>query len=178
MKLSKKGKIKLIVCICLVALVVIGFTLGTNEDVVSAIDNASTPVYNDCIVEIKGEVNREGIYSIKESARVNDLIILANGLTSEADVSSVNLAEKVSDGMVIIIPKLVVKENDEVMGKVSINDATKEELMTLTGIGEAKSLAIISYRINNNGFKRLEDLMNVSGISERIFNNIKDKITI
>ena len=178
MKLTKKGKVKLIISICLVSIVVIGFILGSNEEVVSAIETISTPDYDECIVEIKGEVNREGIYSIKENARVNDIIILANGLTSDADISSINLAEKVSDGMVIIIPKLMETDEDFKLGKININNATKEDLMTLTGIGEAKALSIISYRVNNGSFKKIEDIMNVSGISERIFSNIKDKITI
>ncbi len=176
MKLGKKGKVRLIVGVCVLSFIVIGFILGNNEEVVSAIDNMSTPIYDDCIVEIKGEVNREGIYSIKSSARVNDLIILANGFTKHADTSSVNLAEKVSDGMVIIIPKLDdVNQNDD---KININTASKDELMKLNGIGEAKAVAIISYRVSNNGFKKIEDILNVSGISERIYTNIKDQITV
>lgn len=71
------------------------------------------------------------------------------------------------------------EQNNEVSdNKVSINNATKDELMTLKGIGEAKALAIIEYREKNNGFKVLEDIMNVSGIGEAAFNKIKDSITL
>ena len=66
----------------------------------------------------------------------------------------------------------------ESIKKVSINNATKDELMTLNGIGEAKALAIIDYRLKNNGFKTLEDIMKVSGIGEAAFNKIKDFITL
>jgi len=62
--------------------------------------------------------------------------------------------------------------------KISINNGTKEELMTLSGIGEAKALAIIKYREENNGFQKLEDIMNVSGIGEAAYNKIKDYITL
>ena len=61
---------------------------------------------------------------------------------------------------------------------VSINNATKEELMTLSGIGEAKALAIISYREENGPFSRIEDLMNITGIGEKMFDKIKDYITL
>jgi len=62
--------------------------------------------------------------------------------------------------------------------KISINTASKEELMTLSGIGEAKALAIISYRETNGYFKSIEDIMNVSGIGESLYNKIKDSITV
>ncbi len=62
--------------------------------------------------------------------------------------------------------------------KISLNKASKEELMALTGIGESKALAIIEYREKNNGFKSLEELMNVSGIGEKAYEKIKDNITL
>ncbi len=62
--------------------------------------------------------------------------------------------------------------------KISLNSATKEELMTLTGVGENKALAIIKYREENNGFKKIEDIMNVSGIGEKAFEKIKDNLKL
>ena len=70
------------------------------------------------------------------------------------------------------------KNETEGSNKVSLNNASKEELMTLSGIGESKALAIIEYRSKNNGFKVLEDIMNVSGIGESLYNKIKDNITL
>jgi competence protein ComEA len=61
---------------------------------------------------------------------------------------------------------------------VNINTASAEELMTLTGIGEAKAESIIRYREENGGFQRIEDLMEISGIKEGVFEKIKDDIII
>ena len=70
------------------------------------------------------------------------------------------------------------KQTQEENSKVNINKATKEEIMTLSGIGESKALAIIKYREENNGFKDISEIMNVSGIGEALFNKIKEFITI
>lgn len=71
------------------------------------------------------------------------------------------------------------KDNsDNKKGKISINNATKEELMTLSGIGEAKAAAIIKYRDENGGFKTLDDLKKVTGIGDSMYEKIKDNITL
>lgn len=62
-------------------------------------------------------------------------------------------------------------------GKVSLNTGTLDELLTIPGIGESKAKLIIEYR-NKNGFKQIEDIMNVKGIGDGIFEKIKDYITI
>lgn len=157
-------------------------------------------------VDIKGMVVNEGVYSIDNGKRVIDVIELAGGLKDGANTRFVNLAKIVSDGEVIVIysndeidkakePKIVYVDtpcvceevkndaclvdniNKENNGKININTSSAEELKTLDGIGEAKANSIIDYRNKNGNFKSIEDLLNVSGISEKIFNNIKDKIT-
>ena len=65
-----------------------------------------------------------------------------------------------------------------VIGKININTATVEELDTLPGIGEAKARAIIEYRENESPFLKPEDIMNVSGIGEKTYENIKDYIVV
>ena len=64
------------------------------------------------------------------------------------------------------------------MTKVSINNASIEELMTLPGIGESKAKDIIDYRTKNGPFKKLEDLKNIHGIGENVYNNLKENITL
>lgn len=173
---SKKIKIILIGIGSLLILFICFINNDNKEENNNIIQNNNSINYNDCVVEIKGEVNKTGIYSVSSEARVNDVILLAGGLTINADISNINLAEKVEDGMVIFIPSKKIENNESDL--ININTATKEELLTLNGIGEAKAIAIITYRNNNNGFKNIEELIKVNGISEKLYLSIKDKITV
>lgn len=165
-------------------------------------------------VDIKGEINNPGIYSLEKDKRVIDVIVLAGGLTENADTSVLNLSKKITDEMVIIIyskdqvndfkkTKEVEKQVEEkcikadenslnndacitsnspnkvtVNGKVNLNTASLEELMTLQGIGESKAKDIISYRETNNGFKSIDELTNIPGIGESTLAQIKENITV
>ena len=72
----------------------------------------------------------------------------------------------------------ISSNNNISTNKISINNATKEELMTLPGIGESKAKDIIDYRTKNGPFKKLEDLKNIPGIGENVYNNLKENITL
>lgn len=139
------------------------------------------------IVDIKGEINRPGVYEVDQSARVNDVIHLAGGFTDEADENYINLAQKVQDEMVIIVPKVGETEDLPMISqtgstsdepKVNINQATKEELETLPGIGPAKAQAIIDYREENGMFEVVDDLLQVNGIGEKTLENLRDHIDV
>ena len=137
-------------------------------------------------VDIKGEVKKPGVYQMKVGDRVKDAIDAAGGLTAEADSQKVNLAQKVEDQMVIVVPK--VGEEAEAIpagatskevakeGKVNINTATVEELKTLKGVGEKKAEAIIEYRKKNGSFKTKEDLMKVRDIGKKLFESFEERI--
>lgn len=72
----------------------------------------------------------------------------------------------------------ISSNNNISTNKISINNATKEELMTLPGIGESKAKDIVDYRTKNGPFKKLEDLKNIPGIGENVYNNLKENITL
>lgn len=151
-------------------------------------------------VDIKGEVNAPGLYEMPTNKRVMDVITAAGGLTEAADTSEINLSKKIEDQMVIIVNKVGEKANEsslqndaridisQAVGSkketstktsiISINNASKEELMTLNGIGNAKAEAIITYRNDHGGFKSIDELLEVKGIGESVFNKIKDHITL
>ena len=161
-------------------------------------------------VDIKGEVNVPGIYSLTSDSRVIDVIEKAGGLTEQADTSVINLSKKINDEMVIIIyseqevrefektkekekqveEKCIQKDDNSLKndaciitntvptGKVNINTASKEELMTLNGIGEAKANDIIKYRETNGNFETIEDIKKIEGIGDSIFAKIQEDITV
>ena len=145
-------------------------------------------------VYICGEVAAPGVYELPKDSRIYEAVDAAGGFTENAARESVNLASKVSDGMQITIynreeaASLPAGSGSAVgntgqggtsgSGLVNLNTATKEELMTLKGIGEAKAEDIIRYREKSGGFKKIEDIMKISGIKEAGFQKIKDNITV
>ena len=137
-------------------------------------------------VDIKGAVENPGVYQMKVGDRVKDALEAAGGLTEEADSQKVNLAKRLEDQMVIVVPK-VGEEAEEIPagatskeeakeGKVNINTATVEELKTLKGVGEKKAEAIIEYRKKNGSFQTKEDLMKVRGIGKKLFESFQERI--
>ena len=137
-------------------------------------------------VDIKGAVKNPGVYQMKVGDRVKDALDAAGGLTAEADSQKVNLAQRVEDQMVIVVPKVgeeaeaipagAMSKEASKEGKVNINTATVEELKTLKGVGEKKAEAIIEYRKKNGSFKTKEDLMKVRGIGKKLFDSFQERI--
>ena len=147
---------------------------------------ASTTQETVIFVDIKGAVKNPGVYQMKVGDRVKDALDAAGGLTAEADSQKVNLAKRLEDQMVIVVPK-VGEEAEEIPagetrneatkeGKVNINTATVEELKTLKGVGEKKAEAIIEYRKKNGSFQTKEDLMKVRGIGKKLFESFQERI--
>ncbi len=156
-------------------------------------------------VDIKGQIVKPGVYEVEQDSRVIDVIKLAGGLKKDANTDFLNLSKKVEDGTVIWVytkkeieqlkkTKTVIEyiekechcpdvsnsaciNKEDSNSKVNINTATLEELTKLTGIGEAKAKLIIEYR-TNKPFKKIEDIMNVSGIGESAYEKIKNLITV
>ena len=154
-------------------------------------------------VYICGQICNPGVYTLEEDSRICDVIQKAGGLKQEASETYLNQAQRLEDGMKIYVPsKEEAKtlrdptqelsgisgqvtggagdstENGTTQGKVNINRADKAELMTLTGIGETKAEAILSYRETNRGFQSLEELKQVEGIKDGTFQKIKDQICL
>ena len=146
-------------------------------------------------VYVCGAVNHAGVYYVSPDAIKETAVQMAGGFTEEADPMYVNLAQPVTSGERIYIPTKeetagMSWETDEISehnqdesvqadsGKVNINTATKEELMTLPGIGESKADAIIAYREARGNFHNAEELMNIDGIKEGVYNKIKDLIIV
>lgn len=208
---------KLIVPTILLLVFVAGFTYLYNLIDYKKIDNKkealkieeknieSSKIY----VDIKGYVNKPGVYKLDSNSRVIDAIEISGGLKKDANTRFINLSKVLNDGDVIVIYsnseiKKAKKQDviyvetpcvcEEVKNdacykdnslnepnktnKININTATLEDLKKLDGIGDAKAKSIIEYRTKNGNFKNIEDLLNVSGISETIYAKIKENITV
>lgn len=136
-------------------------------------------------IHVCGCVKNPGLYLLKEGARIGEAIQAAGGLKANADDAAVNLAARLEDGMQVYVPskqKETAQAGETSVGfreeKININQAKVEELTSLSGIGESRAQAIIDYREENGLFSSVEDIKNVSGIGEGIFERIKNKITV
>lgn len=165
------------------------YDINVNE-IIEELENEELPMGEEpqeIMIHISGQVYKPGIVVIKSGSRVIDAVDLAGGLKKDADLDKINLAKKLSDEEKIYIPKigeedipiqgLNYEESLGVSNKVNINTSTKDELLSLPGIGEVIADKIIKYR-NQNIFKNIEDIMNVSGIGEKKFESIKELITV
>ncbi len=139
------------------------------------------------MVHITGAVHQPGIVEIQKGDRLQDVIKASGGLTSDADEGAINLAMRVEDEMRIAIPSKnpeTLQENAHPApviqgpsdGLMNLNKATKDELMTLPGIGEKRATDIITYR-EKQPFQKPEDLMEVSGIGQKTFESLKPLIS-
>ncbi len=137
-------------------------------------------------VYICGAVKHPGVYSLLNGQRICDAVKSAGGFKKSADRSAINLAKVLADGeqVVVLSKKQVLRNNKNNNSQpqkegrlVNINTASKEELMSLPGIGESKADAVMDYRLSCS-FKSIDDIKNVTGIKDGVFNQIKDQITV
>ncbi|MBO0468506.1 helix-hairpin-helix domain-containing protein [Enterococcus plantarum] len=140
-------------------------------------------------VDIKGAVEKPGLYEGTLNMRVWDAVMLAGGVKDIADTKRVNFSERIADQMVIYIPEIGEEaqsaENDSQseesqskdVNKINLNQASEAELQTLPGVGQKKAQEIIRYREENGGFKTIEEIKNISGFGEKTFEKLKDAIT-
>lgn len=146
-----------------------------------------------CFVYVCGAVKHPGVFELPQGSRVYEAIALAGGFRKNAYEKGINQAAQITDGAMIEV--LTVKEQKERGEKpaggdtdaagaldqddrIDINTATAEQLMTLSGIGQAKAENVIAYRESSGGFSSTEDLMKVTGIGEGVYERIKDKVKV
>lgn len=217
---NKKNKILLMVIVAIVAIISYYFIfdrkeewlnnqeqnleikeeIKTNDQIENNSNEQQLEKSENIIVHVSGAVNKEGIVELKNNSRIIDAIDKAGGLKDEADITNINLAYIIEDGMKIHIPSKEEKEstiivesnidsgtveqsneiksNNNKKLKININTATKTDLETLPGIGESTALKIIEYRKEKGKFKLIEDIKQVNGIGENKFNKIKELITV
>lgn len=158
-------------------------TAGETAADSAAPENASGEV----VVHVAGAVSSPGVYTLPADSRVDDAVRAA-GATADADLSQLNLAQKLADGQKITVPvagaapadgssAATTADNDN-GGLININTATQEELESLPNIGEVRAQAIITYREEHGGFRTIDELKEVSGIGDKIFADISPHVTV
>ena len=145
------------------------------------------------IIHVAGAVKKPGIVKLKIGSRVEDAIDAAGGLLNDSDITNINLAHILEDGIKIKIPSKNDEKNEKYIidglsddfsseteknKLININTATKNELENLRGIGPSLAIKIVEYRNKNGKFKKIEDIKNVSGIGSNKYEKIKDYIKI
>jgi competence protein ComEA len=197
MDLNKREKIGLILfSIIIITFISIMYFNNNRKNEIEVIkkdsevqSNAVTSEKSGVKVYISGAVKKSGVYTLQEGDRVITLIELAGGFTEKADLSSVNLAMKLKDEDFIKIPELLPTTGEipakiantvvqNTNGKININTADLEQLKSLPRIGDALAQRIIDYREQNGIFRDIKDINNVSGIGDKMFENLKDKISV
>lgn len=166
---------------CFLSLCSICMLLTSCNEEVTYVPNQTFPnqYTNEIIVDLKGAVCFPGLYSVRENSLLIDVIKLAGGLIDGADEEKINFAMTLTNNQMIIIPSKHVSEtNDNDIGLININTGTISDLSTLPGIGTAKARNIIDYRSDCGMFTSIDQLKNVSGISESIFEKIKSMVTL
>ena len=168
----------------------------TNAVNTTRVEETTTIMPQNCYVDIKGEVLRPGVYEFSCESRIQEVIKKAGGFTEEADETKINLAQKITDQMQMIVPNVNSKQEGGVtegnsekgnssnmilsnakQGKVNINTATLEELQTIKGIGKKKAEAILQYRKEHGAFRSKEDLLQVKGIGKKALEAIESQVT-
>ncbi len=145
----------------------------------------STETKSEIYVFVCGQVRNPGVYCLPAGSRVCDAVDAAGGCLETADPYIVNQAEILTDESRIYIPEpgeTIDSSTDtgavDADGRVSLNRASKEELMTLPGIGESKADSILEYREAHGGFRTIDELMSIPGIKEGVFQKIQDCIKV
>ncbi len=143
-----------------------------------------------CVVHVCGAVQNPGVYTLKAGSRIYQAIEKAGGFGVEAGEDYLNQADLVSDGMKVYVPtkEEIQQANwqqitdqpfpEEENGLVNINTANEELLCTLSGVGSSRAKSIIAYREKHGAYQKIEDIMNVEGIKEGLFQKIRDSITV
>lgn len=151
---------------------------------------SSPPAEKFIQVYVSGAVKKPGVYNLKEGDRVYQAVEMAGGSLPEAQLKNFNMAARLQDSQQVLVPLPgEASEQDAIAtanpaagesrsGKININTAVVSELDSLDGIGPALAQRLIDYRQAHGAFQRIEDIKNVSGIGDKKFQAIQDRICV
>lgn len=181
---SVNRKLVLVVALGVAAVMAVLFTLNSPKPAPASSAPIAAPVVQlpDYYVHIVGEVQKPGIYDLPSDSRVFDVVFAAGGFTAKADQSSINMARAIGDGEQIVV--LAVGATPSLSGGsgasplISLNRGTQSDLENLPGVGPTLAARIIDWRLANGGFKKIDDLKKVSGIGNKLFQQITARASL
>jgi competence protein ComEA len=134
------------------------------------------------VVHVVGAVRRPGLYRFSQGSRVADAVRRAGGATRHADLTAINLAAEMADGLQVVVPRRqapgapAAAGPEAPAGPVHLNTATLEQLDALPGVGPVTAQKILDYRTENGGFTSVDDLDAVSGIGPARLDSLRDLV--
>ena len=152
-----------------------------DDSVLSSQSSSSATSDRQLVVDVEGAVLKPGVHNVPSDSRLQDALIAAGGLSSDADrdwvTKNLNLAVKVTDGTKIYIPKLgedvrgqMVSTNSD---QVNINIASEQALDSLPGVGPVTAQKII----NGRPYSSIDELLSRKIVGSKVFEEIKGKVT-
>lgn len=169
-------KLGVFALVAIIAIYVISSSLGPSDSGTVS-QNASDSTVPVIYVDIVGAVEHPGVYPASSTTRLFEVISAAGGFSKNADQKSVNLARLVTDGEQIIVQtagKATISESESKL--LSLNAATSAQLEELPGVGPKLAGRIIDWRVANGGFKKVDQLLQVGGIGDKLFAGIRNMV--
>jgi len=143
------------------------------------LENDTAPA-RELVVHVVGAVREPGLYRIAEGSRVADAVAKAGGSTPKADLSLINLAAPLADGLQIVVPRRAAPGTAAgaaaATGPVHLNTATVEQLDALPGVGPVTAQKIVGHRERNGAFTSVDDLDAIPGIGPARLEQLRELV--
>ena len=169
--------------------------ISESADANVTVSDAAQEQQESIFVQVTGAVKTPGVYELPMESRVFEAVQAAGGMTDDAAAESLNQALELTDRQMIVVYtqqewSTMLEDADTAVtgaenagqaaddGRVNINTASLDELCTISGIGRSRAESILTSREQHGAFASIEEIMNVSGIKDGLFQKIKDKIKV
>jgi competence protein ComEA len=141
----------------------------------------------DAVVDVTGAVNDPGVYRLPAGSRVDDALQRAGGATSRAEVQSINLAARLTDGQQVVVPEKIrgstavaavgtSAAGTDTSTPISVGTASVEELDTIEGIGPVTAQKIVDFRDEHGGLSSVDQLDQIDGIGPATMESLRSRL--